>query len=382
MTNFALRTSPWIALAALLAHALGPACAVAQRNPAATSIRLERLLVLGGDDSPANATFVDVSDIATSASGEIYVVDAGDRAVKVYTSSGRFVRRFGRQGGGPGEFQLPSGLRVDTLVRVSDLGQQRMSLFTLDGRHLQTVRSPQIGDTPLLQMTPLRNGSTVGATPARMGVSGSGSTRVGSPYVAVLTIRQGSPPDTLLRLHSGVSTFHPRDGLVPFGGIDSHVGRGGAHAVLGDSLVATADGYSGEVRWYRADRGGLTLFRTRLLPSRSRPVAAGDVQRIRRSLYAESPDLPRGLVVEPPPRISVATQAVFSTDGALWIRNTAGKGHAHVWTVFDQAGDIALRLSLPAGFELRHVRGDRLYGIARTENDVPVIHVYRLVQGR
>lgn len=370
-------SAPARVAALVLVALLSRAAPAAGQDP---QFRLDRLLALGGDFGSADAVFVDVNDVATSPSGEIYVLDTGDKTVKVYSAGGRFVRRFGREGGGPGEFQLPTSLRVDSVVRVSDLAQRRMSYFTLDGRHVRTVRSPELGETPLLSLVPLRNGRMVGATPARMGVTTGGSGRTGSPYVEVLMLEPGGRPDTLLRPHSGVSAFHPRNQAVPFGTFESHVGRGGAHAVLGDSQVATADGYSGEVRWYRADRAGLTLLRSRQLPSRSRPVSADDVRRMERQLYTGSPDLPRGLVIEAPPRVSVATQALFSTDGSLWIRNTAGKGHAHVWTVFDSRGEIAFRLSLPEGFELRHVRGDRLYGVARTENDAPVVHVYRLVR--
>jgi hypothetical protein len=367
------------ALPPLLAVLAAPLPAAAQTG-GRTPLRVERLLTLGGDSASSGAEFVDVADVAAAPSGELYVLDAGDRAVKVYTPAGRFVRRFGRQGGGPGEFALPVSLRVDSLVRVSDLGQRRMSYFALDGRHVRTVPSPVFGETALLGLAPLRNGWAVGATPTRMGVAADG-TLTGSAWVAVIAARAGGGADTLLRLHSGNSAVYPRDGNGPYGPFGSHVGRGGAHAVLGDSMVAVADGYSGAVRWYRADRGGLALVRTRRLESRSRPVTRDDVRRIERELYAQNPDFPRGLVIEPPPRVSIATQALFATDGSLWIRNTDGRGHAHVWTVFDAAGEVSLRLSLPAGFELHHVRGDRLYGVARTASDAPVVQVYRLVRG-
>jgi hypothetical protein len=343
-------------------------------------VRLERILSLGGDHGPRNAIFADVTDIAATPSGEIYVLDAGEKAVRVYTPTGRFVRRFGRAGGGPGEFLMPVAIRVDSLVRVSDLGQNRMTYFALDGRHVRTARTEVPGDATLLRVTPLRNGQVVATTTTRMEVTTGRSGRTGSPYAAVVTVGPGTRLDTLLQRRSGAAVFHPREGQVPFGMIDTHAGEGGAHAVLGDSLVATVEGYTGEVRWYRADRQGLTLVRTRQLPSRSRPVTQDDVRRMERELYARHPDLPRRLVLEPPPRISIATQALFAPDGSLWIRNTAGRNHAHVWTVFDAAGEITLRLSLPAGFDLRHVRGDRLYGVARTENDAPVVQVYRLIR--
>jgi 6-bladed beta-propeller len=357
------------------------AAPAAAQGGAPPQFRLDRVLVLGGDFGDPDETFVDVSDVATSPAGDIYVLDAGDRAVKVYSAAGRFVRRFGRQGGGPGEFQLPTSIRVDSLVRVSDPQQARMSYFAMDGRHLRSARSPEVGERPVNALAPLRNGRVVGTTPAVMRVQGDG-TSTGSMYVPVLVLGPGGQADTLLRQHSGAFAFRPRSGTGAVGMYASHAGQGGAYAVLGDSVVATADGYSGEVRWYRADRGGMTLVRTRQLPSRSRAVTPDDVRRMERDLRAtgRQNELPRQLVIDPPPRVSIATQALFAADGSLWIRNTAGAGHAHVWTVFDARGDIAYRLSLPAGFDLRHVRADLLYGTARTGNGAPVVHVYRLVR--
>jgi hypothetical protein len=364
--------------AALLLAALP---ARAQQTAAPPQVRLERLLSLGGDRAGRDAAFADVSDVAAGPSGEVYVLDAGDKSVRVFSAAGRLVRRFGREGAGPGEFNLPVSIRVDSLVAVSDLGQQRMSYFTLDGRHLRTARTEVPGGVSLLRVVPLRHGRVVGVTPASLGVRPGGSGHTGSAYSAVVVAGPGGAVDTLLRPHSGSAIFHPRQEQVPFGTFDTHAGRGGAHAVLGDSILATADGYTGQVRWYRADRQGLTLLRTRQLQSRSRPVGADDLRRMERELYAQYARLPRGLVVEPPPRVSIASQALFAPDGSLWIRNTAGRGAAHVWTVFNAAGEVTLRLSLPAGFELQQVRGDRLYGVARTENDAPVVQVYRLVRG-
>jgi hypothetical protein len=370
------RPLPWRTLLTLL---LLSTPAAAQPGSAAAEVRLERLLTLGSDFGASEATFVDVAGVAAGPSGEVYVLDSGDKAVKVYNEAGRFIRRFGRQGGGPGEFQLPVSMVVDSVVRVSDLALHRMTYFTLDGRHLRTSGTTAPSDLALLRVMPLRHAHLVGVTPTAVGVNTRG--RTGSPYAAVVFARASGAVDTVLRPHSGVAIYHPRNAQVPLGLLQTHAGRGGAHAVLGDSIVATADGYTGEVRWYWVDRQGLTLFRTRQLQSRSRPVTPDDIRRMERDVYAKSPDFPRRLVIEPPPRISIATEALFAPDGSLWIRNTGGSGHAHVWTVFNPAGEVNIRLSLPAGFDLYHVRGDRLYGVARTENDAPVVQVYRLARG-
>ena len=359
---------------------LAAAAGSAQAQQSAPEFRLQRVLSIGGDMASANAAFMSIGGLAVAASGHIYVLDAGDRSIRVFDSAGRFVRRFGRQGGGPGEFQSPVGIWVDSLVGVSDMTQHRMSWFTLDGRHVRTEATPMLDETPVLRVRPLRHGRAVGATPSRMGVNTSRATPEGSPYVAVVVLSRGAAPDTLLRMHSGVAWFHPRGADVPFGTVPTHLGWGGAHAVLGDSMVATVDGYSGTVRWYRAAPAGLELVRTRQLPSRSRPANDDDTRRIERQIRSEGPGLPRRLVIQSPPRTSIGSQALFSDEGFLWIRNTAEPGQAHVWTVFGPGGEITYRLSLPAGFDLRDVRGDRLYGTARTQNGSPVVTAYRLLR--
>lgn len=368
------------ASAAVLWGALAAPLAVAAQSSGTPVLRLQRIAAIGGDGAEEHSAFMEVGGIAVTAGGEIFVLDAGNRSVRVFDARGRFLRRFGRQGSGPGEFQAPVGIQVDSVVRVSELAQRRVSVFSLDGRHLRTDASPMVGDAPVVRVVPLRGGFSLGTLPARLGLSAGGAQRTGTAEESVMVLSPTGRADTLARFHSGFAAYHPRDAAVPFGAIDSHAGRGGTVAVLGDSLVAAADGYAGSVRWYRAGASGLSLIRTRPLPSRSRPVGDDDRRRMEREIRAAHPGLPRRLVLEPPPRISVASQALFSADGSLWIRNTAGRGHAHVWTVFDPSGEIGFRVELPAGFDLRFVRGDLLYGVARTSNDAPVVHVYRLVR--
>ncbi|MBW3569572.1 MAG: 6-bladed beta-propeller [Gemmatimonadetes bacterium] len=369
-----------VALAALILILI-PLPGPAQTSAAGPQeFRLQRLFTIGGDDAPANAAFMEVAGVAVSPAGHIYVLDGGDRSVRVYDAAGRFVRRFGRRGGGPGEFQAPVAIWVDSIVGVSDMAQHRMSYFTLEGRHLRTQGTPMLDETPVLRLRPLRHGRAVGSTPVRMGLTTASPDPVGTPFVAVVVLSAGAAPDTLLSVHSGVASFHVRRPKVTFGTVQTHLGWGGAHAVLGDSMVATVDGYTGTVRWYRATPSGLALVRTRELPSRSRPATPGDTRRIERQIRASGTPLPRRLEIQAPPRVSIASQALFSDEGFLWIRNTAEPGQAHVWTVFGPGGDIAYRLSLPAGFDLRHVRGDRLYGSAKTANDAALVRVYRLLR--
>src|SRR5215218_6137629 len=69
--------------------------------------RVSQVMEIGGDDAASSYTFARISGIDVGRRGEIYVLDAGDRMVKVYDPSGQFVRRIGREGSGPGEFRHP-----------------------------------------------------------------------------------------------------------------------------------------------------------------------------------------------------------------------------------------------------------------------------------
>lgn len=73
-------------------------------------------------------------------SGQVFVTDELAWSVKVFGFDGQFRRGWGRDGKGPGEFDLDlTGLAVarDTVV-VSDFG--RIHLFDLEGRHLRSIR--------------------------------------------------------------------------------------------------------------------------------------------------------------------------------------------------------------------------------------------------
>ncbi len=73
----------------------------------------------------------------------LYVADAVDCAIKVFSREGRFLRSFGRKGGGPGELSLPSGVAVGGgAVAVADKLHFRIQTFDGDGKLLGGFKVP------------------------------------------------------------------------------------------------------------------------------------------------------------------------------------------------------------------------------------------------
>lgn len=94
---------------------------------------------LGDDDA-----FGRVMDVKLGPTGRIYVADDLSWNVAVFDRSGRLLRRLGRRGRGPGEFERPWYLAVDRhdSLFVWDGALARVSVFGPDGRYARSFNTP------------------------------------------------------------------------------------------------------------------------------------------------------------------------------------------------------------------------------------------------
>lgn len=79
--------------------------------------------------------------LAFAPNGNFYVTDRSQRVAEV-TRTGRVLRTWGRPGTGPGEFRLDSGaiaVGTDGRVYVSDAGNARVQVFTADGQFIRQI---------------------------------------------------------------------------------------------------------------------------------------------------------------------------------------------------------------------------------------------------
>jgi streptogramin lyase len=94
--------------------------------------------VAGDDETHFNAP----SDVVVAPNGDIFVADGhgektNARIVK-FSKDGKFIKAWGKEGNGPGEFNVPHGLAMDSAGRlfVADRANSRIQIFDQDGKYL------------------------------------------------------------------------------------------------------------------------------------------------------------------------------------------------------------------------------------------------------
>ena len=105
------------------------------KNPA---LELREDFVLGGEAVEGEYVLSRPFDMALDAGENLYVADAGEKNLKVFDKSGKYVRTIGRAGQGPGEFQFPYGVCIlpgANEIIVFDL--ERISVVTPAGAFIR-----------------------------------------------------------------------------------------------------------------------------------------------------------------------------------------------------------------------------------------------------
>jgi streptogramin lyase len=87
-------------------------------------------------------TFNSPSDVLIAPNGDIFVADGhgGDTNARIvkFSSDGKFIKSWGKKGAGPGEFNVPHRLAMDSQARlfVADRANSRIQIFDQDGKFL------------------------------------------------------------------------------------------------------------------------------------------------------------------------------------------------------------------------------------------------------
>jgi hypothetical protein len=331
---------------------------------------------MGGDDDTLLVSRV--ADIAVDPT-YIFAALPGEAAVLVFTREGRFVRRIGRRGGGPGEFSMPMrlGWRGDSLW-VSDGGRPRVQFFTRDGALLrgETPTGPgyflPLADLFWLADLPQGTMPRSGAGPLRPIVIARGSTAGRLDTVAWMASR-----GRIVRVvgRSGRAVF-----LSP-------MAENAWVAIAPDGsglfIIETDTSHSDRLRVRKLSARGSVLWDTSIQYEPIRSTSQWYEAQIRphiRTLANESGiaeasirrAMPRPTYL-PPIRDGVATSA-----GGLWLRRVVPERSPSLFIALDTLGRVHAHIEGPQGLRVLRVENDRALGLLRTEMGSDVIVVYRV----
>ena len=104
------------------------------------NLRLVEELRIGELEGAEHYTFGPIRDLAVSKDRMIVVAESNPALLRVYDASGKFVKKIGRIGNGPGEYQQITGVKAmaDGNLAVHDARVGRISVFDAQGNFLRS----------------------------------------------------------------------------------------------------------------------------------------------------------------------------------------------------------------------------------------------------
>lgn len=345
------------------------------------------ILTIGGSGHDEDNLFTRVVFVGSLRQGEIAVADGSTNDIRVFDPEGKFLRRIGRLGGGPGEFRSLSSVSVtpSRSITVTDLALRRISVFSPDGELQRTLelRSPD-GGSPGVVLAHFADASFLARRlvgyaldPAKapsglmrdtielflLSPDGS-STKILGRYLGDQKIRVMSPT----RVASERAPFGLRTVMA-----------------AGDSGFYLSTQERFEIREYRQD-GRLKRVIRRGVPLRAvDPGAKAEVRRQWDTRFAKPKNLPPQVTELPkyltfPDFYPSHGEILLDRAGNLWVEDyrpfSAVDTITH-WTVFSADGAIRARAQLPK-FEVTEIGVDRVIGVLHDTDGAPIVLVHRL----
>ncbi len=315
-------------------------------------------LTIGGEGGGAESVLNRPQDLKVDSSGNIYVLDWGDVDIKVFAPDGRLLRKVGKKGQGPGEFDIPAFfvLSADGRIFLLSGRQNQISILGNTGIYLSSFRLDGFCDGLEVDgQNRVYYSQFVPTEPA----GGEEFQLIQNRMALVRTdesgkekVRLGEYPDvTMMRKVQ-------KGGMMT--GMTSRESYTTSWLIGPESRVYL--GYNKDYRLDVYDPDWKLLFRF-----------GREFTPVRHPAY--SPDGPHP---EFYPAFSDWRKA-FDDKGNLWLEQYVEEGvKDHVYDVFSPEGIYLRQVRVPETLFL--VRGDRAYSIVRTEDEFLVVKRFRMVR--
>lgn len=325
-------------------------------------------LWIGEVEGDGPDVFGSIASLAVDEEERIFVFDGRAYELRVFGHDGSFVSRFGRRGGGPGEFQHVIGMSVTP----------DGALWLIDGANARyTVLR---GD----EVATYRRGAGVYTVPW---VGGHANGHLHD----VVTVPGERSREALVRVNADgavVDTFAvpANDIETPrFGSIRLPLPYAPEQIRAFDPSGAVWVAVSHEYTLYRVGLTGDTLQTVRrdLEP---RPLSAAEADSVDRHMRALRDEfrleVREGLVPQTAPLLRRVT---IADDGSVWVTRADAPPDSPAGTrfdVFDRDGQLVGEIDLDFPLSLRLVQNGRMYGVARDELGVERFFRGRVERGR
>ena len=311
--------------------------------------------------SPVEFTYA--FSIRELSDGRLIVPDPGENVIHLLGADGRPLGTIGKQGAGPGEFQIPlhvMALRGDSTL-LNDREQRRFLLIGPDAKPVRTILWPTVplgGDGLQDEMHTDEQGN-------------------------VYFPRSGFHPDTgmtpLLRWNIGTGKIDSVQTVAMAKMVESRPSRDVVRTLVvpfedGDAWTVTPGGEVAIVRpreyqlEWRATNG--TIHRGAPIPYRGAPVTAAE----RTERFGPGVDLP---IPATKPAVTPLGIEVSPT-GEIWVSRYKAPGDPGPrWDVLDKDGRLLRTLTLTGRRSIIGFGRDLVYVVRYDEDDIQHLEAYR-----
>lgn len=353
-------------------------------------------LDLGGPEGDSAHEFYQVSGMVRLGDGTIVVANNGTSELRFFAADGTPVRKVGRKGAGPGEFQTLMGLHRlagDSLLAYDPMNR-RLTLLDAAGGHVRAVTLPAAMGFMFFQLE--------GRFPDGTYLVFSPSTQMGPDMLnrplgpardsvrLMVLDSAAAPADTLGTFPAGLVVVKnlemfgrsfPMPVPVPFS--PTTVVAAGPDAVY----VGTTDSY--EIRVLARDGTLRRLIRRnaagRVVTQADRdemaermkelPGQAGQMAAVMEQFQKAMAD------VEYPATLPAYSQLLVDAEGNLWVADHPGaRTTATQWTIFDRDGRMLGTLTMPERFRPREIGADYVLGQMTDETEIEHVQLYQLIK--
>ena len=360
-----------------------------------------RLDVGGGDDPVRN--FTGFANTLRLSNGTIVVIEPQGSVMKLIDSAGR-VTPVGRQGGGPGEFQLLvwAGRMPGDSILTFEAGGRRFQLFTPEGAFVRNATfQPDIdGQFPIPPMPvgAFRDGTVLtqrSSKPPFPFEGPEGSVKRDSAMV-IRYDQTGKPLDSLgiwpsAELFGVEMQMGPQKMRVPMGRPFSPQLQ--ATVVQDTIYVATGDRY--EIRVLAPDGRLVRIVRRAAERKAVTPAMIAAYKEDFLGATEEFRQMPPQLVEQMKASVEAAPypgtlpaygRVLAAADGHLWVQEAegtslAGLGGSRTWSVFAPDGAWLGDVTMPEGVTVQAIGADWVVAQKNDADGAPHVLLYDLARG-